>query len=300
MTKLINDALIESNKIEIYNSKALQILSNYLNNSSDFIKEELVKEIVNDCKISEEYSYALLLSAACGLNIDDNYMDKELFHLYFLPMIHQLNPKEYQNNPYYRAIKTPNKRLGKCDLKNISYKPYEAFVYNDLECMMDGRILPQIGFFSTEFTYPALLEDERIWMTITPNELETMKEPIERATGNVLTYGLGLGYFTYMVSEKSDVSSITVVELNEEVIEIFQNHIRPQFKHASKIKIVKDDAFNYAEKHMAKGCFDFVFTDLWHDVSDGLDMFIKMKEYEKLCPNTKFSYWIEKSIQCYL
>ena len=48
------------------------------------------------------------------------------------------------------------------------------------------------------------------------------------------------------------------------------------------------------------GYFDFVFTDLWHDVSDGKDMYLKMKEYEKRSPNTIFSYWIEKSILCYL
>ena len=32
---------------------------------------------------------------------------------------------------------------------------------------------------------------------------------------------------------------------------------------------------------MIPGKYDFVFTDLWHDVSDGIDMYLKMKEYEK-------------------
>lgn len=36
-----------------------------------------------------------------------------------------------------------------------------------------------------------------------------------------------------------------------------------------------------AQKHMTIGKYDFVFTDLWHDVSDGIDMYIKMKKYEK-------------------
>ena len=67
-----------------------------------------------------------------------------------------------------------------------------------------------------------------------------------------------------------------------------------------KIKIIKADAFEYARKHMPKGKYDFVFTDLWHDVSDGIDMYLKMKKYEKQCPDTVFSYWIEKSILCYL
>lgn len=51
---------------------------------------------------------------------------------------------------------------------------------------------------------------------------------------------------------------------------------------------------------MAKEDYDFVFTDLWHDVSDGIDMYLKMKKYEAQNPNTVFAYWIEKSICCYL
>ena len=39
-------------------------------------------------------------------------------------------------------------------------------------------------------------------MTITPDEIETMKEAVDQAFGNVLTFGLGLGYYAYMVSEK--------------------------------------------------------------------------------------------------
>ena len=60
--------------------------------------------------------------------------------------------------------------------------------------------------------FPALLENDRIWMTITPNEIETMKEPVDGAFGNVLTYGLGLGYYAYMVSEKENVETVTIVD----------------------------------------------------------------------------------------
>jgi hypothetical protein len=52
--------------------------------------------------------------------------------------------------------------------------------------------------------FPALLENDRIWMTITPNEIEIMIKPVDEAFGHVLTYGLGLGYYAYMVSKKLD------------------------------------------------------------------------------------------------
>ena len=111
---------------------------------------------------------------------------------------------------------------------------------------------------------------------------------------------LVLGYYAYMVSEKENVETVTVVDTNEDVIRLFKKYILPQFKNAHKIKIIAADAFEYAQKHMIPGKYDFVFTDLWHDVSDGIDMYLKMKEYEKQSPDSIFSYWIEKSILCYL
>ena len=45
--------------------------------------------------------------------------------------------------------------------------------------------------------------------------------------------------------------------------------------------------------------FDFVFVDLWHDVSDGLPMYEKIKKYEYKLPNAIFRYWIEKTMICY-
>ena len=215
-------------------------------------------------------------------------------------MVHKLGVDEYSSNPYYKNIKIPTIKMGKSELKYEKYKPFEGFVCDDIIRTKEGRKIPQIGFFEIEFMFPTVLENDRIWMTITPNEIETMKEPIDQAFGNVLTFGLGLGYYAYMVSEKDSVESITIVEINEDVIHLFKTYVYPQFKNAGKIKIIKADAFEYAKQHMTPGKYDFVFTDLWHDVSDGIDMYLKMKQYEKQSPNTRFSYWIEKSILCYL
>ena len=165
-------------------------------------------------------------------------------------MIHQLDANEYYSNPYYKNIKIPTIKIGKSELKYEKYKPFEGFVCNDIIQTKEGRQIPQIGFFETEFMFPAVLENDRIWMTITPNEIETMKEAVDDAFGNVLTFGLGLGYYAYMVSEKENVESVTVVDMNEDVIKLFKKYVLPQFKNAHKIKIIKADAFEYAQKHM--------------------------------------------------
>jgi len=281
------------------NHKIFALISNYLNNAPDFIDEDQIDEIVKS-GVSQEYAFAVILAAAFGLDIIDHVEDKALFNHYFNKMFHKLAVDEYSNNPYYKNIKIPTIKVGNSELKCEKYKPYEGFVCNDIIRTKEGRQIPQVGFFETAFAFPAVLENDRIWMTITPNEIETMKEPVDQAFGKVLTFGLGLGYYAYMVSEKENVESVTIVDMNEDVIQLFKRHILPQFKNADKIKIIKSDAFVYAKTNLSKEKYDYVFTDLWHDVSDGIDMYLKMKEYEKLSPYTKYSYWIEKSILCYL
>lgn len=130
-------------------------------------------------------------------------------------------------------------------------------------------------------------------MTLTPVDLDTSEEAIAAAFGKVVTFGLGLGYYAYMVSEKETVESITVIEKSPDVIRLFKKHILPQFPHKEKVKIVEADAFEYAEKQMPGEHFDIAFVDTWRDASDGAPMYKKMKALEHLSPNTKFLYWIE-------
>jgi len=290
---VINDEIIEDNY------KVFALLSNYLNHAPDLINQREMNEIVKS-GVSYEYAFAVILAVEFGLDIIDHVEEKELFHNYFKRMIHHLDVNDYNNNPFYKNIKIPTIKDGNSELKYEKYKPFEGFVCNDIIQTKAGRQIPQIGFFETEFKFPVILENERIWMTVTPNEVETMKEAVDQAFGHVLTFGLGLGYYTYMISEKDNVESITVVDINEDVMKLFTEYVLPQFKNAHKITIIKEDAFEYARKHICPGKYDYVFTDLWHDVSDGIDLYLKMKQYEKQSPQTVFSYWIEKSIICYL
>ena len=85
--------------------------------------------------------------------------------------------------------------------------------------------------------FPTILENNRIWLTITPNEIEIMN--VDEAFGNVLAFGIGLGYYAYMISEKENVDRITIVDINDDVIHLFQKYILPPVKNAHKIKIIK-------------------------------------------------------------
>ena len=157
----------------------------------------------------------------------------------------------------------------------------------------DFRELPPLGFFTEEFSFPAILENGNEWMTLTPVDLDTCEEAIEAAHGKVITFGLGLGYYAYMASEKETVDSVTVVELSEDVISLFKEHILPKMPNRHKIKIINADAFKYAEEQMPEENYDFAFVDTWRDASDGAPMYLRMKSLEHLSPSTEFMYWIE-------
>lgn len=287
-------------KFAQYNNILFKKLSVFINHEADFIRPEFIESLCRDCDISKEEAYCFTLAASIDLDTEKNPRDAEIFEEYFPDMVHLLKNKDYENNPYLKNIKIPTKKLGKWELCYKTYVPYQSFVFDDPKITRDGKIIPQIGFFEKEFSYPAVLESGTEWMLITPNEINTMRAPISGAHGKVLTYGLGLGYFAYMVSEKESVSSVTIVERDKNAISLFRDIILPQMPRKDKINIICDDAFYFAETRLADSDFDFVFADIWHDPSDGVPAYNRLKATEKYLPSADFSYWIEKTLKCYI
>lgn len=205
-----------------------------------------------------------------------------------------LNEKEYLSNPYYKTVKPTKKKIGNVTLTYDKYLPKQGFVYDEI-VITDPFFQERtpFGFFKNEFPYLALKENDVTWMSVTPHEINTMKDSISKARGHVITLGLGLGYYSFMVSNKDDVSKVTIVEMNQKVIDIFKQEILPFFPHKEKIEIIKDDAFKYLDKEIEG---DYLFADLWHLPEDGLPMYAKIANLEKKNPQIKFEYWIEKSM----
>lgn len=275
------------------NDLFLRICSAYLNECERLVTNEIISEITSGDKSLDEHAFASFLSNAF---IEDDELEGEMHREYFAPSIKRLNASEYENNPYFKNIPIPNKQIGAWTLAYQKYEPYEGFVRDDFTISNDFKEVCNIGFFDKEFSFPTVFENGVEWMAIKPNEIETMKKPIEMAHGRVVTFGLGLGYFTYMASLKDNVESVTVIEKSADVISLFKTHILPHFPNSEKVKIVQEDAFKYAKEQMTKQDFDYAFVDLWRDTSDGVDMYVKMKKLELLSSKTHFEYWIEKSI----
>lgn len=275
------------------NFKLTRLYANYLEYYNEVINAEMIEALCGDGEIEVKDGIVAILCQMFGLDIDGSAEERVLIREYITPSVRIMDADRYRSNPYYRNIKIPEIKAGKWELKREKYPAYRGVIANDMILLPGFREIPPLGFFKEEFEFPAVLEDGNEWMTLTPVDLDTSDEAIERAHGRVVTFGLGLGYYAYMVSEKQSVESITVVEKSPDVIALFKQYILPQFSHPEKVNIVNADAFEYAESVMPSERFDVAFVDTWRDASDGAPMYERMKALEHLSPDTDFLYWIE-------
>lgn len=283
------------------NARLLRQLSLYLNLMPDAIDGEMVDSIAFRFeKEQREYAYATLLATYCGFDIVDSAEDKQLFRERFTKMIYMQKKDIFLKDRYLCGVKFPDVAFENWEFKTMFFKPYEAFLANESVLDENGRLFPKIGFFEERFDYPAVLQDGREWMTVTPHEIRTTMPAVRKSFGKVLTYGLGLGYFAYMASLKENVNSVTVVEKDEKVIDLFREYLLPQFPSKSKIELICDDAFECAKNMAPKKNYDFVFADTWHDPSDGVEMYLRFKELEEKESGTEYMYWIEDTLKYYI
>ncbi len=286
--------------VQTDNNTIFHKLSVYLNYEPRFVTPEMMRELTEDCGLSTVDAYSMLLAAAVGLDISGREEDRTLYARYFPTMVHRLDPRDFSSDPYLSTVHLPDTRIDAWEFRRECYAPYEAFACDDPVTLFDGRVVPQIGFFEENFSFPAVLEGGREWMTVTPNEIATMMPPIAAARGKVLTYGLGLGYFAFMAARKKEVISVTVVEHDPAVIQLYREVIAPQIPFANKITVLCDDAYRFAETKMASGGYDMVFADIWHDPSDGVDAYQRLKACEQYLPTADYHYWILNTLKLYM
>lgn len=282
-------------KTMYFNTLFLQILSYYLNNHSKIINKSLIYEFKRQVNISNSESFYHLFYSFFIDELKIPNEEKEVLNYYVYNSLKQLKNEKYINNDYNMHIKANNK--SSCwEFVTQQYQSFESFpcgltIVDELNYYIE---FPQIGYFKHPYNYMSVLENNREWMTITPNEIETMQKHINNANGNVLTFGLGLGYYAYMVSQKMNVEKVTIVERDLNIIKMFKENILPFFSNKHKINIIHDDAFHYLQNNNLEN-INYVFIDIWHDVQDGIFLYLQFKSIEDNY-DVAFNYWIEEEI----
>lgn len=146
---------------------------------------------------------------------------------------------------------------------------------------------------SEEIVIPKLFINYELSMSITPMEIQSHINPIRWAKGNVLVAGLGLGYFINQIKNLKRVKSIHVVEINQNVIDLYIKHFGAHPKvHIHNKNIFEFDFqgdFNEDFSH-----FDYFYADIWNDRSYKIGQLPDMKKIigkNGLIKSLTYSFW---------
>jgi len=118
-------------------------------------------------------------------------------------------------------------------------------------------------------------------MSDTPSELADHRGFVYKAIGRILINGLGLGMIICNLLEKSDVMSITVNEISEDVIKLVSDF----YLRDKRVKINHADAFTWKPDNGDQ--YDAVWHDIWGNISTDC-----LKEMTKL--KRRYARWIAK------
>jgi spermidine synthase len=114
-------------------------------------------------------------------------------------------------------------------------------------------------------TYTGLFRGDTIVMSDTPDEKRDHLEFVRQATGSVLIMGLGIGMVLQAVLLKEDVTDVTVIELDPDVIALVSPHYTDP-----RITIVCADALEWTPP--PGKTYDAAWFDIWDTISeDNLD-----------------------------
>ncbi len=282
------------------NISTSEMTNSFLEENYDALSKEAIDILKAEYGYEEEDAVEEAFYRFLGLESGDPEVMKLRENNNFGHLTH-LKEDEFLHHPFNR-ISIKEAVLGPYQLKYNAFLPYEIFNEDDTIGKEENNFaeITSLGYFTKKVPYLMLTQKNEIWMSVTPHEIKTMKEEIASAKGKVLTFGLGLGYYAFEVSNKKEVESVTIIEKDSQVISLFEKNILPSFKHKEKIKIIKQDAFSFFRSELKNGLFDTIFVDIYHTAEDALPLYIRFRQYERQYGIKNIRYWIEKSILCYI
>lgn len=201
---------------------------------------------------------------------------------------------ELLDNPYYKNIRLSDINYNGVRYENKILESRKCLSMSHINLMNNAFAYYDIGYFDDPVNIPILFEGKKLWMSPTIAEQRSMDRYIKKAKGNVLVFGLGIGYYPYMCLLQNNIKSITIVEFNKDIIDLFNRYILPQFDtRGLDIKIIHGDIYDYYNKQFLSQ-YDYIFVDIWEDNEDGLYHYRKLMQTG--IRNDNIGYWIEESI----
>lgn len=128
------------------------------------------------------------------------------------------------------------------------------------------------------YTYTKLLVNGSLWMSDTPMEINTNRDFVRNANGHVLIFGLGMGLIVLPLLQDENIKSITVVEINNRVIEVVLPLLKKHDK-TNKLIVHEGDANTHLFRMSKETKYDTIYFDIWKDICG--DNYENMKTLER-------------------
>lgn len=157
-------------------------------------------------------------------------------------------------------LNIPEQKKGKYEIQHATIpKGTEMIVVSMRNAIMMGEQPCQL-ISDTDWVIHKLRSGGDVLMSDSPQETFLLNKGVKDAKGNVLIGGLGLGYVASKIIAKPNVKSVTVVELEKDIIDMVQPYID------DRIKVIHMDLFKYLESGVAK--FNYAYFDIWYTTSE--------------------------------
>lgn len=123
--------------------------------------------------------------------------------------------------------------------------------------------------------YTKLSRDGHVVMSDTPAELKDLNELDQKATGDVLIHGLGLGIAAELCLRNPKVKSVHVIEQSLDVITLSGPTLQKRW--GKKLTLFYGDAYSWRPPGIR---FDVVWSDIWDTITT--DNLPEMERLRKL------------------
>ena len=134
-----------------------------------------------------------------------------------------------------------------------------------------GKNIPLRGYWSPARPVSDVISLDRgsdTWMSLMPVEIESQQIAVDCAAGHVAVLGLGLGWAAALCALKAEVATVTVVEIDAELIALHGAlglFDRLPGGAGAKVRIVEGDAFSWRPDRAV----DLLAVDIWLPIVGG-------------------------------
>ena len=158
----------------------------------------------------------------------------------------------------YQPMSFPRQKAGRFE---IITETSEVFEITDVSHAVLLGVDPITLSWGQPIDFHILIGDGGGVMTSDkPDEIYIQYIAFHNMYGRVLVGGLGLGMAANMIAAMPDVSSVTVIEKEPDIIRLVDDNLHP------KVNVIEADLFEHV-KQLTAGSYDSAYYDVWYSTS---------------------------------